>query len=1081
MLFLLLGLGILAASAASWARLLSDQGFSDAILQDGLLSFWWNGLMVLMQQPDFLVSTPSIAIPLLVAAVGPFVGLPLAGVGGVAMWRRPKEIEVRGRARGPARTKVFQGPESTAKTKPVFGGDVSGGDGRRQAKPVRPEPDFSKKAPMEETRSPSVPPVAGGGGRRIAGIGNALAVAVATLGVVVAGLASRVRQKVSLAAKRRTEKQTTTVAAQKEAERTASTKTAPVEQGEVFSKDEQPLPERIMAWYAAWVTVRAGQRPPRMLEDARRLAAELDAETRLAMTGFGMRGATALSMLESAAMAGMMRGAEEEGFLPPPRAEVASAAAPDVEEFMREVEAPEADGGVLQESPRRLEEASGPVLIEDDIAPPARSSSTVSYPSEETGPMVIEDDIGRPSVDEGSSNVAEEMAARRLMDGGRREEIAIPIEESEFLPVPGTVEPSDVGGGVVATATTEWDEIEISAPATDTAYPQERAAAPEARVPEVGVEGFIDVAGGLSETPVATTIEPADGVEVEDFLAKAGGMERTGGPSVGATKRVETGTRILPEEGTLEKGRPSLHMVAEPVAPEGGEPRDEAVVEQRPAEAGEWPPFGGPPAAQEGAEKVGAKAKMAPAPVEPAILNEVSPVAEDGWPARINDVEAVGSSETGGPAAGIEPAIVVSGAPVEGEIAAAPARSEPARLEEVEAGPVVAAPTEASGPEAEAERESVGEDGAPEAFPSGVTPEVQEAVIGAMLSDPRRRATILGEREGTPAWTLRRLELYGLLGLSDKSNAAVVRMWEALDRLVSHQARVFAWENLGETPPPAFATHEQRAAHVVNLAREVVAERARVGPDLLSELRSLKAGTEHVAWMDERVDSLLAAMTSPRVVEQLRGFLPKPEEDRAQAGGHLLKVMTGRREPEVSAIIESPYEELLAASHDIHQRYKEICKGLMVPLYRSLSVKVKEEDGRPAYAQIELVLGDVASTKQRNAAQEGAIGVIFVLVPAGRWQVAEAAGRAGHDRLVLEGVGENAGRLLRIRDRSLDIFRRWVEGRNMRAFGVVHLLCEEGAVVDGIDRRWGDVEFVRNPWGQKDLEAIQKGRLRPKA
>jgi hypothetical protein len=144
-------------------------------------------------------------------------------------------------------------------------------------------------------------------------------------------------------------------------------------------------------------------------------------------------------------------------------------------------------------------------------------------------------------------------------------------------------------------------------------------------------------------------------------------------------------------------------------------------------------------------------------------------------------------------------------------------------------------------------------------------------------------------------------------------------------------------------------------------------------------------------------------------------------------------------------------------------------------------VKVKEEDGRPAYAQVELVLGDVASTKQRNTTREGAIGVIFVLVPAGRWQVAEAAGRVGYDRLVLEGVGENAGRLLRTRDRSLDIFRRWVENRNMRAFGVIHLLCEEGAVVDGIDRRWGDVEFVRHPWGQKDLEAIQKSRLRPKA
>jgi hypothetical protein len=206
-------------------------------------------------------------------------------------------------------------------------------------------------------------------------------------------------------------------------------------------------------------------------------------------------------------------------------------------------------------------------------------------------------------------------------------------------------------------------------------------------------------------------------------------------------------------------------------------------------------------------------------------------------------------------------------------------------------------------------------------------------------------------------------------------------------------------------------------------------------------------------------------MTSAKVVTQLGEFLPKPVEEKAEAGGRLLKVMTGRKETEAAALVETPYEDLLAASHDIHQRYKEICKGLMIPIYRSLSVKVKEENGRPAYAQVELVIG--------------AVGIIFAKVPAGRWRIAEANGRVTQDRLILEGIGENAGRFVRLRDRSLDVFRRWVEARNMRAFCVIHLLCDEGAVVDGIDRRWDGVEFVRNPWGQKDLEAIQKKRLRP--
>lgn len=1068
MLFLLLGLGILATSAASWARLLSDPDFSDTILQADLLSFWWNSLMVLLQQPEFLISAPSIAVPLLVAALGPFVGLPLAVMGGLALWRKPKEIKVRGRARGRARAEAFRVPGPAAERRPVFGEGE-----RRRAEPVRPGPVLREERIAEKEISPSVSskPAVGGVGRKVAGLGAALVSAAAALGDVVSGLADWVRREASSAAERRAERRTAAMAAREVAGRTASAAPVPVAQEDGISEDGQPLPERIMSWYAAWMTVRAGQRPPRMLEDARRLAAELDADARSAMTGFGMRGATALSMLESAAAAaGEMRRAEEEdGFPPSPRADATSASDPDVDEFLREVEVPEAYRGVPLEGAQETREESGPVIIEDDIAPPGPSTPVVSYPSETSGPMMIEDDIGVPSVDRGSSNMAKEMAAHRLMGGCGREEIEIPLEESEFLPAPGTIEPSGVGGGVgvITTATTGWDEVEVSAPATDVSYPEGMPAS-QAPIAEAEVEAFLSTAGGTS-VPVQTAIEPANSAEVEEFLAAAGDVGPGTEPSGEAAEPVGVELPVLPEEA-VEQSWPSLPVAAEQAG--SAEAGAQAMEGADLAEDSGWPTFGRPSAAQKGKAKVAPEVEMALAPLEPVASGAEAMSEEDGWPAVPSVAEPVGMPKAEVQEAGME-APVEEPSPVEQE------SSEPSRPEEVV--PASAVLEAASGLETEVAPEPAGGDDMPEAFPSGVAPEAQEAVIRQMLSDQRRRATILGEREGTPAWTLRRLELHGLLGLSDKSNAAVVRMWEALDRLVAHQARVFAWESLKETPPPAFATPEQRVAHVVDLAREVVAERARVEPGLLAELRSLKAGTEHVAWMDDRVDSLLAAMTSPKVVEQLGDFLPKPEEGKAKAGGRLLKVMTGRKESEVSAIVETPYEDLLAASHDIHQRYKEICKGLMVPLYRSLSVKVKEKDGRPAYAQVELVMGDVASTKQRSAAQEGAVGIIFALVPSGRWQVAEAAGRAGQDRLVLEGVGENAGRLLRVRDRSLDIFRRWVEGRNMRSFGVVHLLCEEGAVVDGIDRRWGDVEFVRNPWGQKDLEAIQKSRLRPKA
>ena len=1082
MMFLLLGLGIMAASAASWASILSYQDFSDAILQNGLLYFWWNILIGMVQHWEILISIPSVAVPLLVATVGPFVGIPLMVVGGMALWRRPKEIKVQGRARGPMQTEVFQAPGPVVEEKTPLGEKE-----RRRAKPVRPEKDASLGNRMEEKHFTSATVATGGIDRKVTGIGAALAGTMAALGAAVSKLADRMRQEALLAAERQAKEREALVTARTEVKHASSASVIQATREESGTEEEQqPLPDRIMAWYAAWMTVRAGQRPPRMLEDARRLAAELDPKTRSAMMGFGMRGATALSMLESAASAGMTRGAEEEeGFLPLPRTNATSTSGADIEEFLREVEAPEACETRPQEGSNASRDAAVPAFIEDDITPPAPSSPAVSCSSEEVGPIVIEDDIDTPNIDKGPSSMVNEMAARRLIGDEEHGEIKIPIEERELLPMPGTIEPSDVGDMVVATATTRWDEISASAPTTNAVYPDQKAADSKEMVSEAEVENFLAVAESVSKTSVTTAIKPADEAEVKNFLAAADEV----GPAAESSPEVEgpavAGMTIRLEQNAVNRDRSSLPTMAEPAASTEaeawGKAQSEAIVEREPIKDGGSPPLGGSPATQKSAEEVATEAEMAPKLVGPMASDERLLSAKDGWPAMADTVENTGSSETGFLTSRVVPSVVASKPTVEQEIAVELTQASTAQLERLAAGPVIMAPTEASVPKAGAESESACRDDAPEAFPSGVSPEAQEAVIGPMLSDPRRRATILGDREGTPTWMLRRLELYGLLGLSDKSNTAVVRMWEALDRLVSHQARVFAWESLKETPPPAFATHEQRAAYVIDLAREVVAERARVGADLLAELRALKAGTEHVAWMDDRVDSLLAAMTSPKAMEQLGDFLPKPEESKVQAGGRLLKVMTGRKEAEVPAIIESPYEDLLAASHDIHQRYKEICKVLMVPIYRSLSIKVKGEDGRPVYAQIELVIGDVSSIKQRSAAQEGAIGIVFALVPSGRWQVAEAAGRAGQDRLVLEGIGENAGRLLRVRDRSLDVFRRWVEGRNMRAFGVVHLLCEEGTVVDGIDRRWGNVEFVRNPWGQKDLEAIQKSRLRPKA
>jgi hypothetical protein len=989
MLLLLIGLAILAAGAASWAFLLADDAFKNAIMRDGILTFWWNSISVLLSEPSWLMTMPSIAVPLLAATVGPFVGLPMAAVGIMVLRRRPKEIEIKDRTKKPA--SIFQPTEPSSSVRstqlPVFG-LVEERRAESVAAVLRPSPVGEGNEKKETEEEGTI--VAAVRSRLDKGreIGAKVGGIVSRIGGALSELLAEMRVKSAAAERHGTGK----IAAEEHRREEARAPAGPAVQTAAppGMEELQPLPERIMAWYAAWMTVRAGQRPPRMLEEARRLAKELTAETRAAMTSYGMRGATALSLLESAAAAGTAQGMEEEEDSVPPLKETehaaaapASATLSDIEEFMREVEAPspyERSGQTSVQSPQAAEEPNEePVLIEDDIAAPAPVVPNLESAGRkgDLGPVVIEDDIGMPSVDRPAVGREGDPAAGRMIGRRGREEVATGIEESEFLPAPGTVEPLSSEPAVVTTATTGWDEVEVG------------------------------------ETPVETT--PFGG------SAKDGNVGRSELP---AEKAAAPSAEVASDAVVAVRAEGRIHDARRPAAWEAVGPKEKNREDGGPS---------GVAAPETSADEEG------PEPIA---------VGHDGWP-------TTGTK-------GVVPESPKGRVAAEEEAASAP-HPEPV------------------GETAVAEHEMQDAAEPAEAFPSGIGPEAQEAVIGPLLADPVRRATILGEREGSPAWMLRRLELHGLLGLSDKTNPAVVRMWEALDRLVAYQARVFAWESLKETPPAAFATPEQRAAHVVDLAREVICERERVGASLLEEIRRIKAGTEHVAWMDGRVDNLLAAMTSAKVVARLGEFLPKPEEEKAEAGGRLLKVMTGLKETETDALEETPYEDLLAASHDVHQRYKEICKGLMVPIYRSLSVKVKEEDGRTAYAQVELVIGDVATARQRGAAPEGAVGIIFAKVPAGQWRIAEANGRAKQDRLVLEGMGENAGRLVRLRDRSIDVFRRWVEARNMRAFCVIHLLCEAGAVVDGIDRRWDGVEFVRNPWGQKDLEAIQKKRLRPGA
>ncbi len=981
--------------------------------------FWKNVFSVLFTQPGYFLSAPGTMLGVLFLVIGLPIGLFMLFMAFRAFKQRPKEIKI---AKGK--------PLDPKDLLPMAKAEVERSSGRhRRRKPkdvteidlpmlveepvvvqkpvVAPsKPSVVSQKPVHsvvQEEEPELETRSSRGVKVIALLGGMLVGFKALQGnmkqAAVEASAKRAATKSSKNAKK------AELQAELAATKAASLKT--IDPNTLHQEEEpQDTVSKIMEWYGAWTTVKAGQRPQKMMEHAKLLMQEVDGSVRNQIRELhGLRGVTVLSMLESAARAAdqpLSMGQEDhdtpfESFSPktPALAEEEGS----VDDYFKPYESSQ-QGDVS--------ESSGPVEIEDDIeANTHRSKDSIARPvissSEGTdvGPMEIEDDIGRPAGEATDSDpvASPEVELQEMLPpsfggfGGPRAEEDVP-EDSADEPVANEV--SKVADVETPFSGNGWPtDFGVTNPVSE-------PVSPKVSDPEVS---------DAVETPVVETPAAIDAAIEEFFTPK----------------------NLEPEEPLPSK-----------------DAKEEEVFEGGPSlNANAWP------------DEV---LSPSPAPQEALVQEEhaesaSSDVSEDVQDTRILEAPS---------------AVAMVDTSARDSELAAPQTS-------------VESPQEAAESASEEEKEDNLFEKGNEAFPSGIDQAQQEDVIGPLLSDPSRKAAILGVKEGSQGWVFQKLQQYNLLGISDKTNPVVPLLWESLQRLVDYQAQSVSWERFGNKPPLEMSTQEQREAFVVKQCRDILSLKEKLSEKTLIEIRSIKAGTEHLVWLDGRANEVSAALSSPKVLEKLKSHLAHPMEEQAEQGGKILRVLSGGEPlglPNDPQVIEAPYEEMLDASHEIHVRYKKITKELLKPLYRSLSVRIRAneaEESAPMYAQIEIVVGDVGTVKAPGKGKkEGSIGIIFVKVPSGPWRIAPAENRSGQDQWILEGEGENAGRLIKVRDRSLEIFRKWIEQRNMRAHGVIHLLCEEGTVIAGLDKRWGGWEFRRDAWGQKDWEAAIRDYVDPK-
>ena len=359
---------------------------------------------------------------------------------------------------------------------------------------------------------------------------------------------------------------------------------------------------------------------------------------------------------------------------------------------------------------------------------------------------------------------------------------------------------------------------------------------------------------------------------------------------------------------------------------------------------------------------------------------------------------------------------------------------------------------------------------------------------------------ILGQREDGARALARKLEEIGLGRLTDR-NPFVPAMWTQLEKAVNYQTRAFAWEHFGDQPPAALATPELRESFLIKVATSIISLREQIKEETIAEILDIKQGTEQAAWLEGRADLILQGLTSERNRSRIKALLsggshdneaaaPDHRSNRAVATPSYDVFGESPQKPELPTpaesapreltFVETPYEDNWNIFAPTLEVYKEVSSGTGSEVYRALQAvwRPSEPNEESKFGIVDAVIGDLrVRTRERiEPMAAGVIAVMFVSLPAGQWRLTKTDEQndARKDRFVLIGEGATDGQAIRVRDRNVEICRRWLEAKGLRCHGIIHFILSDGATLIGTDVAEGIYELRQKPWDAEEWKAAQE-------
>ena len=277
---------------------------------------------------------------------------------------------------------------------------------------------------------------------------------------------------------------------------------------------------------------------------------------------------------------------------------------------------------------------------------------------------------------------------------------------------------------------------------------------------------------------------------------------------------------------------------------------------------------------------------------------------------------------------------------------------------------------------------------------------------------------------------------------------------QQIDALVDYQARAYAWEVLGETPPEGFDTEAKRQDFLMRTATSITTLRDQLETVTLDQLKE-QLNDEQMRWLEHRADAVTQTLMNGG----------RSGEGTGQADGSAQTSRGGERANDQPYRVDEDgwvvrsYRNFWASVDRFAREYCQFAQHYGLRFLKDSQVHPgpRGGDGPVEYDTIDVPFTERREPSGDGSVHPGIVGVAFAIVPAGQWRVEkikrDPRTEPWEETWMLRAVDGSA--CVRLRDRSLRIFGAWAKNRDRVPKPVLHLVIEDGAKVNGTTEAHG--------------------------